>query len=118
MFKFSPRPGTNAALFKEDYVEKETIDTRFMKLKNLQTEISKKRYQRFIGTDQYLLVEKYSKKSENFMSGKIDGGQPLGKHEIYKKIGDFIKVRIVEATPGSLKYFISALFSNWYNCFW
>jgi tRNA-2-methylthio-N6-dimethylallyladenosine synthase len=48
MFKFSARPGTNAALFTKDYVDKDTIDTRFMKLKNLQTEISKKRYQRFI----------------------------------------------------------------------
>jgi tRNA-2-methylthio-N6-dimethylallyladenosine synthase len=106
MFKFSPRPGTNAVLFKEDYVEKETIDTRFMKLKNLQTEISKKRYQRFIGTDQYLLVEKYSKKSNNFMSGKIDGGQTTHINANDVKIGDFIKVRIVEATPFALKAII------------
>ena len=106
MFKFSPRPGTNAALLKADYVVKETIDTRFMKLKNLQTEISKKRYQRFIGTDQYLLVEKYSKKSNNFMSGKIDGGQTTHINANDVKIGDFIKVRIVEATPFALKAII------------
>ena len=41
----------------------------------MQTQISHDRYKRFVGTKQTLLVENYSKKTNNFMTGKIDGGQ-------------------------------------------
>ncbi len=33
MFKFSPRPGTKAADYEDQFVIKENIDTRFMELK-------------------------------------------------------------------------------------
>jgi hypothetical protein len=40
------------------------------------------------------------------MSGKIDGGQTTHINANDVKIGDFIKVRIVEATPFALKAII------------
>ncbi|MBL6837235.1 MAG: tRNA (N6-isopentenyl adenosine(37)-C2)-methylthiotransferase MiaB [Candidatus Actinomarina sp.] len=102
MFKFSPRPGTTANTMDDDFIEKEVIDSRFMKLKEIQTEISHVRYKRFIGTDQKLLVEKYSKKTNTFMSGKIDGGQTVHIPSQDVSIGDFLDVRIIEATPFAL----------------
>lgn len=102
MFKFSPRPGTTANTMDDDFIEKEVIDSRFMKLKEIQTEISHVRYKRFIGTDQKLLVEKYSKKTNTFMSGKIDGGQTVHILSQDVSIGDFLDVRIIEATPFAL----------------
>ncbi|MDB2326717.1 tRNA (N6-isopentenyl adenosine(37)-C2)-methylthiotransferase MiaB [Candidatus Actinomarina sp.] len=102
MFKFSPRPGTTANTMDDDFIEKEVIDSRFMKLKEIQTEISHVRYKRFIGTDQKLLVEKYSKKTNTFMSGKIDGGQTVHIPSQDVSIGDFLYVRIIEATPFAL----------------
>lgn len=103
MFKFSPRPGTKAADYEDQFVIKEKIDTRFMELKNVQTDISHVRLKRFIGTKQSLLVEKYSKKSKEFMTGKIDGGQTTHISANNVKIGDFVDVEIIEATPFALK---------------
>jgi len=103
MFKFSPRPGTKAADYEDQFVIKEKIDNRFMELKRVQTDISHERLKRFIGTKQSLLVEKYSKKSKEFMTGKIDGGQTTHIDANNVKIGDFVDVEITEATPFALK---------------
>jgi len=103
MFKFSPRPGTKASDYKDEFIDKSIIDDRFMKLKELQTEISHQRYKRFIGTNQMLLVENYSKKSNNYLTGKIDGGQTTHISSNNIKIGDYVKVLITEATPFALK---------------
>ena len=103
MFKFSPRPGTKASEYQDEFIDQEIINERFLKLKELQTEISHKRYKRFIGTEQTLLIEGYSKKTTDYMTGKIDGGQTT--HILSKdlNIGDYIKVIINEATPFALK---------------
>ena len=103
MFKFSPRPGTKASQYKDAFIDKDTIDERFMKLKDLQTEISHDRYKRFLGTQQTLLVENYSKKSNEYMTGKIDGGQTTHISSKGINIGDYVKVLITEATPFALK---------------
>ena len=103
MFKFSPRPGTKASDFKDEFIDKSIIDDRFMKLKEQQTEISHQRNKRFIGTNQMLLVENYSKKSNNYLTGKIDGGQTTHISSNNIKIGDYVKVLITEATPFALK---------------
>ena len=102
MFKFSTRPGTRADLMQTDFIEKSIIDERFMQLKELQTEISHSRYKRFIGTEQFLLVEKYSKKTTDYMSGKIDGGQTTHISSKNVSVGDFVKVIITDATPFAL----------------
>ncbi len=103
MFKFSPRPGTKASEYQDEFIDQEIINERFLKLKEQQTEISHKRYKRFIGTEQTLLIEGYSKKTTDYMTGKIDGGQTT--HILAKdlNIGDYIKVIINEATPFALK---------------
>ena len=103
MFKFSPRPGTKASQYKDAFIDKDTIDARFMKLKELQTEISHDRYKRFVGTQQTLLVENYSKKTNEFMTGKIDGGQTTHISSKGINIGDYVKVLITEASPFALK---------------
>ena len=103
MFKFSPRPGTKASEYQDEFIDQEIINERFLKLKELQTEISHKRYKRFIGTEQKLLIEGYSKKTTDYMTGKIDGGQTTHILANDLNIGDYIKVTINEATPFALK---------------
>ena len=103
MFKFSPRPGTKASEYQDEFIDQEIINKRFLKLKELQTEISHKRYKRFIGTEQTLLIEGYSKKTTDYMTGKIDGGQTTHILANDLNIGDYIKVTINEATPFALK---------------
>ena len=103
MFKFSPRPGTKATEFKDDFIDQNTINKRFMKLKELQTDISHERYKRFVGTQQTLLIENYSKKTNKYMTGKIDGGHTTHISSKNIQIGDYIKVLITEASPFALK---------------
>ena len=103
MFKFSPRPGTKATEFKDDFIDQNTINKRFMKLKELQTDISHDRYKRFVGTQQTLLIENYSKKTNKYMTGKIDGGHTTHISSKNIKIGDYVKVLITEASPFALK---------------
>ena len=103
MFQFSPRPGTKANEYKDEFIKKDVIRERFMRLKEIQTEISHDRYKRFIGTKQTLLIEKYSKKTNEFMSGKIDGGQTTHIPSKDIKIGDYVNVLITEASPFALK---------------
>ena len=71
--------------------------------KEIQTQISHDRYKRFVGTKQTLLVENYSKKTNNFMTGKIDGGQTTHISSKDIKIGDYVNVLITEASPFALK---------------
>ena len=103
MFQFSSRPGTKASEYEDDFIKKEVINERFMRLKDMQTEISHDRYKRFVGTEQTLLVENYSKKTNDFMTGKIEGGQTTHISSKNIKIGDFVKVLITEASPFALK---------------
>ena len=103
MFQFSPRPGTKANDYKDDFIQKDVIRDRFMKLKEIQTQISHDRYKRFIGSKQTLLVENYSKKTNDFMTGKIDGGQTTHISSKDIKIGDYVDVMITEASPFALK---------------
>ncbi len=103
MFQFSPRPGTKANEYKDEFIKKDVIRERFMRLKDIQTQISHDRYKRFIGTKQRLLVENYSKKTNEFMTGKIDGGQTTHIASKDIKIGDYVNVMITEASPFALK---------------
>ena len=103
MFQFSPRPGTKANEYKDEFIQQDVIKERFMRLKEIQTQISHDRYKRFIGTEQTLLVENYSKKTNNFMTGKIDGGQTTHISSKDIKIGDYVNVLITEASPFALK---------------
>ena len=103
MFQFSPRPGTRAYDMKEDFIEKDIITDRFNRLKEMQTDISHKRFKRFIGTKQKVLVEKTSKKNSEIFSGKIDGGHITHLDKGNLAIGDYINVEIKEATPFYLK---------------
>jgi tRNA-2-methylthio-N6-dimethylallyladenosine synthase len=103
MFQFSPRPGTRAYDMKEDFIEKDIITDRFNRLKEMQTDISHKRFKRFIGTKQKVLVEKTSKKNSEIFTGKIDGGHITHLDKGNLAIGDYINVEIKEATPFYLK---------------
>jgi tRNA-2-methylthio-N6-dimethylallyladenosine synthase len=103
MFQFSPRPGTRANEMVDDFIEKHTITDRFNRLKQQQTEISHKRFKRFIGTNQKVLIEKTSKKNNDIFTGKIDGGHITHLDKGNLVIGDYVNVEIKEATPFYLK---------------
>ena len=103
MFQFSPRPGTLAENMRDEFISEDVIKERFLRLKELQTNISGKRYKRFVNTKQKLLIEKNSKKNKNIFTGRIDGGQLTHISKDNVSIGDIVDIKIVDSTPFYLK---------------
>jgi tRNA-2-methylthio-N6-dimethylallyladenosine synthase len=92
MFKYSPRKGTRA--FKmEDDIPEEVKSRRLTEIIDQQLQIALEINQELIGTEDIVLVENLSKKSDQFYSGRTDTNV---------KIGDMVKVKIYKATSATL----------------
>ncbi len=92
-FIYSPRIGTKAAAMPEQVTE-EVASDRIKRLIDLQENLQKETLKRFIGTEEEVLVEGLSKRSEREVSGK-------GKHAVSitfagnaKDIGQIVPCRI------------------------
>ena len=102
MFKYSPREGTKAYRITDD-VSEETKAKRLQEIINLQQQISFELNQELIGKEEVVLIEGFSKKSDQFLSGRTDSNKvviiPL---EPTIKPGDYVKVKINRATSATL----------------
>ncbi|MBI1936502.1 MAG: tRNA (N6-isopentenyl adenosine(37)-C2)-methylthiotransferase MiaB [Ignavibacteriales bacterium] len=102
MFKYSPREGTKAYNMKDD-VPEEVKTKRLNEIIDLQHSISFEINQAQIGTEEIILVEGFSKKSDQFLSGRTDTNKIViipRSEEI--KSGDYVKVKINRATSATL----------------
>lgn len=104
IFKYSERQGTIAARKFIDDVSEEKKKSRIIRLNVLQKEISLKKNKAHIGETQDILIEEEStRKSPWDFQGRNDGNKlvifPAGQ---YHK-GDFVKVKITDATANVLK---------------
>ncbi len=102
MFKYSPREGTKAYRMNDD-VPEETKTKRLNEIIDLQQTISYELNQKLIGTNEIVLVEGFSKKSDEFLAGRTDSNKVvvLPKDDsIY--VGDYVKVKINRATSATL----------------
>jgi len=102
MFKYSAREGTKAFKMNDDIPE-DVKTKRLQEIIELQKEISHEINQGLINKVEVILVEGFSKKSDNFLAGRTDSNKiviiPL--HEKIKE-GDYVKVRINRATHATL----------------
>lgn len=102
MFKYSPREGTKAFRMTDD-VSEETKTKRLQGIINLQQQISFELNQTLIGIREIMLVEGFSKKSNQFLSGRTDSNKvviiPFNEKI---KPGDYVKVKINRATSATL----------------
>jgi tRNA-2-methylthio-N6-dimethylallyladenosine synthase len=102
MFKYSPREGTKAYRMQDD-VNDETKTKRLQEIINLQQQISFELNQELIGTEVVLLIEGFSKKSNEFLAGRTDSNKvTIIPADERIKPGDYIKVKINRATSGTL----------------
>ncbi|MFI5236575.1 MAG: TRAM domain-containing protein, partial [Ignavibacteriales bacterium] len=102
MFKYSPREGTKAFHIKDDIGE-ETKTKRLQEIINVQQQISLELNQELVGKDEVMLVEGFSKKSDQFLSGRTDSNKVIIIQADYRiKPGDYVKVKINRATSGTL----------------
>lgn len=102
MFKYSPREGTKAYKMEDD-VPEEVKSKRLQEIIDLQQQISLEKNQELIGKEEIILVEGFSKKSKEYVSGRTDTNKmvivPINGRI---KVSDYLKVKINKATSGTL----------------
>ncbi len=96
MFKYSSRPGTKAAEY-DNQIDEDTKQKRLEELIKLQSEITLLQNKRKIGSIENVLIEKESKKSNDFWSGRTDGNTWTIIKKNNEKIKDVIPVLISDA---------------------
>jgi len=101
-FIFSPRPNTPAATMEDNIsykIKLNRLDQLQSKINNNARQIS----QNMVGSDQIVLVEKKSKRSENQLAGRTENNRWVNFDGDESLIGQLIELRITEALPNSLR---------------
>ncbi len=102
MFKYSPREGTKAYKM-EDSITEEVKTKRLQEIIALQQQISYDVNQQMVGTEEIILVEGFSRKSEQFYSGRTDTNKVvIIPFDEKIKEGDYVKVKINKASSATL----------------
>ena len=96
MFKYSSRPGTKASQF-SDQIEEKIKQKRLLELINLQKKTTLDNNVKLIGTVQDIIIEKKSKKSTQYWSGRTEGNIWTIIKNTGQKIKDQIAVEITGA---------------------
>ena len=103
MYSYSERPGTLAGRKMKDDVSDEIKARRLQEIVDLQQKQAWQRSEEFIGKTVEVLVEKLSKKSNQEFSGRNSQSITVVFPKENYKIGDFVNVKIISCTSGTLK---------------
>lgn len=103
MFKYSERPGTYAQKHLPDNISEETKVRRLNEIIAVQNQLSLESNQREIGKTVEVLVEGYSKRSHEDMYGRTSQYKTVIFPREGRHIGEYVNVRIEEATSATLK---------------
>ncbi|MGM9816722.1 MAG: tRNA (N6-isopentenyl adenosine(37)-C2)-methylthiotransferase MiaB [Lepagella sp.] len=103
MFKYSERPGTLASRMMPDNVPEEVKIERLNRMIALQNELSLESNRRDIGKTFEVLVEGRSKRSAEEYFGRTTQNKVVVFARGNNRPGDFIKVRIVDASSATLR---------------
>lgn len=103
MFKYSERPGTSAAKNLEDDVSEEIKKDRLNRMIKLQNKISLAKNRADIGKEFEVLIEGNSKRSNDMLFGRTQQNKVVVFPAENFKRGDFVKVRICDASSATLK---------------
>jgi tRNA-2-methylthio-N6-dimethylallyladenosine synthase len=101
-FKYSPRKGTRAAQFK-DKVEEKVKQERLSILQEIQKEITLQKYQELEGRVEGVLVEGWSKQSDQDVTGRTRSNKIVNFEGDLGLVGKLVYVRINKACPHSLR---------------
>ena len=102
MFYYSERPGTMAARKLEDDVPLEVKKRRLAEVIEKQRQLSLQRNQMAINQVHKVLVEGYSKKSQDFLSGRNDQNKVVVFPKMDYQKGDYVNVLIKDCSVGTL----------------
>ena len=99
IFKYSPRPGTEAARWMDD-VPRGVKEARNKELLALQAEISRRKLERWVGREVQVLVEDRNRRGQ--LSGHTRGNATVVCDGPDTRIGELVTVRIQRATPTTM----------------
>ena len=108
MFSYSERPGTPAAKKFVDDIPADVKQRRLTEVIDLQLKLSLARNNHHIGETHKVLVEGFSKRSEDFLQGRNDQNKKvIFPKENYNgatfRKGDYVMVKIVSCSSATLK---------------
>ena len=89
MFIFSPRPGTAAADYEDEFVDDAVIKERFARLQTIQDAASLARNRALIGSVQEVISEGQSKKNFSVATTRARNGKLVhvhGRHPVGEKL--------------------------------
>jgi len=98
-FQYSPRPGTVAGGWDDEFVAKDVVQERFDRLLALQGAISLERNRTLVGTEAEVLVEGGGRKGG--LQGRTRSNKVVNFDGSYGP-GDFVEVRMTRAGPHHL----------------
>jgi tRNA-2-methylthio-N6-dimethylallyladenosine synthase len=102
MFKYSPREKTKAFEMGDDVAE-EIKTKRLQEIIEVQQQVSFDINQKLVGKEEILLIEGFSKKSDQFLAGRTDTNKVvIIPFADTLKSGDYAKVKINRATHATL----------------
>ena len=103
MFKYSERPGTYASKHLPDDVPEEVKIRRLNEIIELQNRLSAESNARDVGKTFEVMVEGVSKRSREQLFGRTQQNKVVVFDRGNHRIGDFVHVRITEASSATLK---------------
>ena len=103
MYIYSERPGTPAAKKLADDVPMEVKKRRLAEIIEKQRAHSHERNLMHLGKVERILVEGFSKRSEDFLSGRNDTNQMVVFPKEHYQKGDYVWVKIEETNAATLK---------------
>ena len=103
MFAYSERPGTPAAKKLVDDIPADVKQRRLAEIISLQLKLSESRNQLALGKVHKVLVEGFSKRSEDFLQGRNDQNKVvIFPKENFRK-GDYVMVKVTSCSSATLK---------------
>ena len=102
MFAYSERPGTLAERKMEDDVPADVKKRRLNEIIAKQQEHSRYRTEAFLGKTVCVLIEKASKRSDDFWSGRTTQNTVVVFPKEDYKVGDYVDVKIEDCTSATL----------------
>lgn len=103
MFKYSERPGTKAARRLKDDVPEEVKAARLSEMIALQNKLSARSKRKDIGKEFDVLIEGFSKRSQDYYSGRNSQNKVVVFPVSTKSVkGDYVRVKIERATSATL----------------
>ena len=102
MFAYSERPGTMAARKLKDDIPEAIKKRRLAEVVALQQEHSNYRTKKYLNKTVEVLIEKESKKSSEYWSGRTEHNSVAVFPKAHYKVGDFVNVKVNDCTTATL----------------